>query len=56
MSSYTRSPRAPRAGRRSEAFRSYHSCERALWEELDVAPGPETRTLYEQIKVGKFGV
>jgi DNA-binding SARP family transcriptional activator len=37
-------------GRRGEALQAYQSCVRALREELDVAPGPPTQALYEQIK------
>ncbi len=39
-----------RLGRRSEALQAYQECVRALREELDVAPAPETTALYEQIK------
>lgn len=39
-----------RLGRRSEALQAYHACVRALRAELDVAPSPATRALYEQIK------
>lgn len=37
-------------GRRSEALQAYLACERSLRQELDVAPSPETRALYDQIK------
>jgi len=37
-------------GRRSEALHAYHACVRALREELDVDPAPETRALYERLK------
>ncbi len=36
-------------GRRSEALHAYQSCVRALREELDVGPAPETRALYERL-------
>ncbi|HET8912577.1 MAG TPA: BTAD domain-containing putative transcriptional regulator [Ktedonobacteraceae bacterium] len=37
------------AGRRSEALRQYQRCERALAEELNVAPMPETLNLFHSI-------
>jgi DNA-binding SARP family transcriptional activator len=36
-------------GRRSEALRQYHRCERVLREELGVPPLPETRRLLETV-------
>jgi DNA-binding SARP family transcriptional activator/pimeloyl-ACP methyl ester carboxylesterase len=38
-----------RNGQRAEAHRQYQACERLLAEELDVAPAPETKQLYEAI-------
>ncbi len=43
-----------RSGQRSNALAHYAVCRRVLAAELDVAPSPETTTLYEQIKAGKF--
>ncbi|MFN2217886.1 MAG: BTAD domain-containing putative transcriptional regulator [Anaerolineae bacterium] len=40
------------SGRRSEALAQYRRCRRLLAEELDVAPSPETTTLFEQIRDG----
>lgn len=37
-------------GRRSEALQSYRDCEEHLRRELDAAPGPITRALYERLK------
>jgi DNA-binding SARP family transcriptional activator len=37
------------AGKRNEALRQYHDCERILREELGVYPLEETQTLYRQI-------
>jgi DNA-binding SARP family transcriptional activator/predicted ATPase/tetratricopeptide (TPR) repeat protein len=39
-------------GQRSAALAQYEACRRALREELDVEPGPETMRLYEQIRDG----
>jgi predicted ATPase/DNA-binding SARP family transcriptional activator len=41
-------------GQRSAALEQYEICKRVLAEELDVEPAPETRELYEQIKLGKL--
>jgi DNA-binding SARP family transcriptional activator/predicted ATPase len=38
------------SGRRSEALAQYVKCRRALADELDVEPSPETTGLYEQIR------
>jgi DNA-binding SARP family transcriptional activator/predicted ATPase len=40
------------SGRRSEALAQYRRCRRLLAEELDVAPSPETTSLFEQIRDG----
>ena len=39
-------------GRRSAALAQYDTCRRLLAEELDVEPSPETKELYEQIRLG----
>jgi DNA-binding SARP family transcriptional activator len=41
------------AGRRSEALRQYQRCERVLAEELNVAPMPETISLFHSILTSK---
>ena len=41
------------AGRRSEALRQYQRCERVLAEELNVAPMPETISLFHTILTSK---
>ncbi|HNS51688.1 MAG TPA: BTAD domain-containing putative transcriptional regulator [Anaerolineae bacterium] len=40
-----------RLGRRSEALHAYQDCARALRDELDAAPSPETQALYEALRV-----
>jgi predicted ATPase/DNA-binding SARP family transcriptional activator len=42
-------------GQRSAALAQYEICRRALAEELDVAPAPETVELYERIRTGPDG-
>lgn len=42
-------------GQPSAALRQYESCRRTLQEELGVPPSPETVSLYEQIRRGKWG-
>lgn len=37
------------AGRRGEALRQYEECERALREEFDASPAPQTRQLFESL-------
>ncbi|MGD8475493.1 MAG: BTAD domain-containing putative transcriptional regulator, partial [Anaerolineae bacterium] len=44
------------SGRRSEALAQYLRCRRLLAEELDVAPSPETTSLYEEIRDGNLTV
>ncbi len=39
-----------RLGRRSEALQAYLTCERNLRQELDAAPSPQLRALYERLK------
>jgi DNA-binding SARP family transcriptional activator/Tol biopolymer transport system component len=41
-------------GQRSAALAQYEACQRALAEELDVAPSIETTRLYEQIRDGEI--
>ena len=36
-------------GDRTAAIRQYQRCVQTLWDELSVAPGHETRQLYDQI-------
>ena len=40
------------AGARDQAVRQFHLCQEVLRRELDLAPGPETQTLYEDIVAG----
>ena len=42
------------SGQRGAALAQYETCRRALREELDVAPGAETRQLYERIRDGEL--
>jgi predicted ATPase/DNA-binding SARP family transcriptional activator/class 3 adenylate cyclase len=42
-------------GERASALAEYENCARILRQELDVAPGAETRRLYEEIRAGRFG-
>lgn len=44
-----------RMGRRSAALAQFEICTRALREDLDVSPAPETTALYELILAGKYG-
>lgn len=37
-------------GRRAEALSVYRRCERLLSAELGIAPGPQTRTLFEALR------
>lgn len=39
-----------RLGRRGEALQAYQACARALRDELDTEPSPETQALYEELK------
>ena len=41
-------------GQRGAALAQYEACRRVLREELGVAPGPETRQLYESIRDGEL--
>jgi len=41
-------------GQRGAALRQFESCKRALSEELDIEPAPETVALYQQIQAGKL--
>ncbi len=41
-------------GHRTAALDQYHRCQRMLSAEFDTIPVAETRTLYEEIKAGKF--
>jgi len=43
------------SGQRSAALRQYVECERALKQELNVAPAEETTRLWEQIRHGTLG-
>ena len=43
-----------RAGQRAAAHRQFLACQRLLAEELGVEPQPETRQLYEQIRMGSI--
>jgi predicted ATPase/DNA-binding SARP family transcriptional activator len=42
------------AGQRSAALHQYQECERILQQELGVAPLPETKLLYQQIKTNRL--
>jgi ABC-type transport system substrate-binding protein/DNA-binding SARP family transcriptional activator len=42
-------------GQRGAALRQFESCKRALTEELDVEPAPETVALYKKIQAGRLG-
>lgn len=39
------------AGNRNAALEQYELCKRALWDELSVEPSPETRALYESLRL-----
>jgi hypothetical protein len=43
-----------RDGQRSAALAQFEICRQMLVDELDVEPGPETITLYEQIRAGEL--
>jgi DNA-binding SARP family transcriptional activator len=43
------------AGNRTNALAQYEACWAVLDEELGLAPSPQTTTLFEDIKTGKFG-
>ena len=45
-----------RDGQRGAALAQYEICRRALREELDVAPGPETEQVMASIRDGTLGV
>jgi DNA-binding SARP family transcriptional activator len=40
-------------GRRSQALLQYEQCRELIWQELGIAPMPETQALAEQIQSGK---
>ena len=42
------------AGNRNKALTQYDVCRETLWDELAVEPSPETATLYEDIKAGRY--
>jgi adenylate cyclase len=42
------------SGQRGAALAQYETCRRALADDLDVEPGPETRELYERIRDGEL--
>ncbi|MCF7829387.1 MAG: hypothetical protein K9N46_09055 [Candidatus Marinimicrobia bacterium] len=42
------------AGNRTRGLRMYEQCEGVLRDELDIEPSPETRELYNQIRMGKM--